>query len=305
VTEDTDGQPMEAGDVIHLTVAAGEPYGHASVDIGDAVTGIALYDDGTGGDADPDDGVYERDYVVENGIETVDALVLGTFSDELGNEAEPVVAPGTVTIYSPPGAVIMENPIALSERRLALSWSRSNENDFASYKLYRSYVPGVGTSTSRVLLSQISNPGDTEYTDGGLHPDSTYYYAVYVVDGIGLSTLSNEVPGTTMANEPPSPVELYEPWPTDTTSLRISWSQSDEVDFKCYELFSWEQDPPNPPDTASKRLIARLASPGETFFTHEGLDRSLVYWYEVAVVDSFGARAVSESVSGSLRPPLK
>jgi fibronectin type 3 domain-containing protein len=305
VTEDTGGQAMQAGDTIHLAVTAGEPYGRASVDLGDAVTDIALYDDGTGGDADADDGVYERDYVVEYGVEIVDAVVTGYFTDELGNEAEPTVASGTVTVHAAPGAVTMLAPIALSERRLALSWTRSNTTDFASYKLYRSYVPGVGTSLSRVLLSQISDPGETEYTDGGLRPDSTYYYAVYVVDGIGLATLSNEVAGTTMPNDPPSPVELYEPWPTDTTSLAISWSQSEERDFRCYELFGWEQDPPHPPNTSSKRLIARLTTPGETFYTHTGLIDSLVYWYEVAVVDSFGARALSGSVSGALRPPLK
>jgi len=79
---------------------------------------------------------------------------------------------------------------------------------------------------------------------------------VYVVDEIGLSAISNEVIGTTLENEVPEPVTLYAPWP-DTTSLTLSWSQSEEDDFSAYELFMWEQVPPAPPNPALKRVIAR------------------------------------------------
>jgi len=241
--------------------------------------------------------------VVEFGVEVVRAAVVGGFTDEVGNEAEPVLAPGTVTIEDPPTPVAMLAPVPLTKRSIALSWTRNNDADFNRYKLYRSYVPGVATSLQRRLIAELTDPGDTDFTDTGLDPDSTYYYAAYVVDEIGLASISNEVTGTTLENEVPEPVTLYAPW-ADTTSLSLSWSQSDADDFSEYELFGWEQDPPNPPNTALKRVIARLESPGETFYTHTSLVDTLVYWYEVAVVDSFGARAVSNAVSGSPRPSL-
>jgi len=302
VAEDTGGEVQFAGDVIHVRVATGEPFGTATFDVGGGLIGLELFDDGTGGDSVPDDGVYERDYTVEAGVEVVDAAVTGYFEDEVGNTAEPTPAPGTVTIHDPPSAVTLREPVALGERKLGLSWSRSTEPDFGGYKLYRSYVPGVAASTARELIAEPGTPGDTEFTDTGLRPDSTYYYAVYVVDQIGLEALSNEVAGTTLANEPPDPVVLYSPWAPDTTSLEISWSASDAEDFRAYELIGWDQDPPDPPNSAGKRLLARFTMIDDTFYTHTSLIDSFVYWYQVVVVDSFGARAVSDSVSGSPRP---
>lgn len=302
LTEDTGGQILYAGDEIHFLLDASEPFGEAVVDIGTAVSGIALYDDGTGGDSVADDGVYERDYVVDHGVEVVSAIVFGHFTDEVGNDAESEIAAGTITIHEPPTAVTMTAPTALSERRIALSWSRNTDSDFGSYRVYRSYVPGVDASTEREQIAQLTSQSQTTFNDSDLDPATTYYYAVYVVDDIGLTALSNEVPGTTLANDPPAAVELYTPWAPDTTSLMLSWSQSDEDDFDEYELIGWEQDPPNPPDTSTKRVIARFGTRGETFYTHDSLIDTFVYWYEVAVVDSFGARAVSNSVSGAPRP---
>lgn len=196
----------------------------------------------------------------------------------------------------------MAQPVALSKRSIALSWSRNNDPDLERYKLYRSYVPGVGVSTQRRLIADLAGAGETDFTDSGLAPDSTYYYAVYAVDAIGLSTISNEVVGWTLANDPPEPVTLYAPWAPDSTSLTLSWSRSGEDDFLEYEVIGWEQDPPDPPNVAGKRVLARIDAAGETFYTHSSLVDTLVYWYEVAVVDSFDARAVSNAVSGSPRP---
>jgi fibronectin type 3 domain-containing protein len=303
LTEDSGGETLYAGDVIHFALDSGEPYGDASVDIGTAVPGVRLYDDGSEGDPVADDGVYERDYVIDNGVQAIDAAVEGHFSDEVGNSAEPALAAGTVTIHDPPAAVSMHAPAVLSERRIALSWSRSAASDFDAYKLYRAGSAGVDAAPGRKLLAEISDPGTTDYTDGGLEPDSTYYYVVYVVDEIGLTAVSNEVSATTLANAPPAAVELYAPWaPADTTSLMLSWSQSDDEDFAQYELLGWEQDPPNPPDTSTQHVLARFDTRQETFYTHTSLRDSIVYWYQVAVIDSFGARTLSNTVSGSLRP---
>ncbi|MFH1689250.1 MAG: choice-of-anchor X domain-containing protein [Candidatus Eisenbacteria bacterium] len=302
VTEDSDGEDLSTGDVIHFTLTTGELYGDAAVDVGSVVPGITLYDDGTGGDAVPNDGVYERDYTIDQGVEVINGPVTGTFRDEAGNQAEPVLADGTVTILDPPAAVVMGAPVPLSESRIALSWSRNNDSDFSVYKLYRSYVPGVDESTQRELIGNFSDQSSTDHTDTGLEPDSAYYYAVYVVDRAGLTSISNEVAAATLVNLPPDPVVLYSPWAASSTSLELSWSVSDAEDFVYYELIGWVQDPPSPPATSEKRVITRIETRRETFYTHESLDASMVYWYEVAVIDSFGAEVLSNTVSGSPAP---
>lgn len=301
VTQDSDGAVLAPGDVLHLTLDAGETGGEATVEIDGVVSLVELYDDGTAGDTTPDNGVYERDYVIVPGSEAVDATVTGYFMDEVGNEAEPMTAPGTVTILEGPEPVTMNVPVVLSERRISLSWTRSLALDFGAYVLYRSYVSGVDSSTDRELIAEITTPGTTTYVDGGLEPDSTYYYAVYVSDDFGQTAVSNEVSATTDPNEPPAPVELYAPW-ADTSSISLSWSRSSAEDFLEYEVISWEQEPPAPPDPDTKRVLSRIGDPGETFYTHVAPDADLVYWYRIAVVDSFGARAVSDSVSAMLEP---
>ncbi len=301
VTEDSGGEEMEAGDTIHFTIATGEPHGVATVAIGAAVQDILLHDDGTSGDTVPNDGVYERDYIVEYGVEIIHGVVTGDFMDDIGNRAEPVIAPGRVTILEYPTAVVLHAPAPRSEQRIDLSWTRNNDADFDSYKVYRSYIPGVDVSTDRELIAEITNQPATDFSDTGLWPDSTYYYAVYVIDQIGLATISNEESGTTVASEPPEPVTLFEPWAPDSTSLDLSWSVGQADNFAAYELIGWEQDPPNPPNSAGKRVITRITDRTETFYTHENLVNTLVYWYQVAVVDSFGESALSDSVWGQPR----
>jgi len=302
VTENTAGATMLVGDTVHFTLDAGETDGFATIDIGTIALGIELSDDGTAGDATAEDGLYERDFVIEAGSEIVGATVIGRFKDELGNDAEPLQAVGTITIQEPPDAVTMGTPVALTERAIALSWSRSHIYDFDRYRVYRAETPGVDTAADRELIADISNQSETTYGDYGLEAATTYFYVVYVVDDIGLTAISNEVSTSTLANEPPDAVELYEPWSPDTTSIMLSWTQSDADDFAAYELFSWEQDPPNEPAIENKRLVARITGVDETFFTHESLLDTLVYWYEVAVVDSFGASTTSNAVSGTTRP---
>lgn len=300
VEEDTGGAELSAGDIIHFALTANELYGSAAVDLGSGAVEVTLFDDGTEGDSVADDGVYERDYTIEQGVEMVDSWVVGNFTDEVGNVAEPAVAEGMVTILDPPPAVELDVPVVVSETALALSWSQSGADDFASYKIYRASVPGVDTAPDRELIETVSDRTQTYMTDGDLEPSTTYYYAVYVFDEMGISTISNEVSGTTATNEPPEPVELYTPWAlTGESTLEVSWSMNEDDDFMHYELIGWEQDPPAPPQTSEKRVLGRLSSRDETFFTHSSLNPTLVYWYEVAVVDSLGARSLSNQVSGS------
>jgi fibronectin type 3 domain-containing protein len=94
-----------------------------------------------------------------------------------------------------PTAVTLNTPASVEETTLDLSWGQSIDEDFASYKVYRSTSPGV--SESSTLLTTITSKTTTTYTATGLTKGTQYYFKVYVVDVGGLSTGSNEVAITT------------------------------------------------------------------------------------------------------------
>lgn len=98
VMEDTGGCLKFVGDTIHFTLDAGETGGTASVDIGDVHKNIALYDNGTHGDAIKNDGIYELDYVTgqEDIVRTV--KVTGHFISASGTIAPPHFSEGNITV---------------------------------------------------------------------------------------------------------------------------------------------------------------------------------------------------------------
>lgn len=108
----------------------------------------------------------------------------------------------------PPAAVTLSNLSEASMSSLYLSWTQSEEADFASYKLYRSTSSGV--SQSSTLVTTIRSKTTTIATASGLSASTKYYFKVYVCvpsDSGGECTGSNEVNGTTTSGGPPSDIE--------------------------------------------------------------------------------------------------
>ena len=79
--------------------------------------------------------------------------------------------------------------------KLNLNWSRNNDNDFHSYRIFRSNATGVD-STSH-LVTTITNQNSTSYQDTDLEEDTNYYYRIYVYDTGNLASGSNERMGKT------------------------------------------------------------------------------------------------------------
>jgi fibronectin type 3 domain-containing protein len=72
-----------------------------------------------------------------------------------------------------------------------LTWTTNNDDDFASYMIYRDNSPGVDTTSQ--LLTIINSSNTTSFNDTRPNTTNTYYYKVYVFDKQGLATGSNEV----------------------------------------------------------------------------------------------------------------
>ena len=193
--EDTDGKTKTGGDTIHFVLESSETNGQAKIDLG-SINNLVLYDNGQFGDVSANDGEYELDYIVPIDVEMREAVVKGHFTDEAGNVAPVVSAPGRVTIENnePPHAVSLSITSINNDSAVVLTWSENNDNDFESYRVYRSEAPDTVTAGSNVVKI-VNQKSTTSFTDEDVLPDSLYYYKVFVFDKGGMYTGSNQVSG--------------------------------------------------------------------------------------------------------------
>jgi len=99
----------------------------------------------------------------------------------------------TFTPDYPPPSVVLAQPVQLDSARLSLSWTRSTEANFASYRIFRSTSSPIDlTAFPQVIINDALN---TTYLDRGLRIGTTYFYRVLVYNRAGLFAASNEVSG--------------------------------------------------------------------------------------------------------------
>ncbi|RKY88681.1 hypothetical protein DRQ11_03090 [candidate division KSB1 bacterium] len=201
----------------------------------------------------------------------------------------------TTLVDEPPDSVTLFVPINATQSSLYLTWTQSKDEDFSSYRLFRSETPGVSNSSYFVTI--IIDKTVTYFTDTGLEDNTTYYYRLYVYDQVGNATPSNEVSGETTANEAPTPVILSVPSVVDSTTLRLSWSRNEDGDFSSYRIYRSES---SPVDT----LVAPITLINErstTTYNDVGLEKNKTYYYRVLVFDKGGLSSSSNEVSGTPR----
>lgn len=172
-----------------------------------------------------------------------------------------------------------------------LSWNQYQEQDFDSYKIYRSTNPGVSLSSQ--LVKSIFDQYTTQHEDTDLAENTTYYYKVYVYNADGKSKPSNEIKVATAANLPPSPVTLNRPVPIDHASVELSWLPSQENDFANYRLYRSDQSPVSvtsaPVWMNSNKLMNK--------FKDTGLKPGKTYYYKIVVYDKGGLFAESNEIA--------
>jgi fibronectin type 3 domain-containing protein len=193
---------------------------------------------------------------------------------------------GQTPVNEPPQAVSLL-PVEMipgSTTSLRLSWTQNNDQDFTSYKIYRSLTPGV--STNSVFVASIENRSQLSHTDLSLNENTTYYYKVYVFDTGGLSTSSNEVAGNTPVNEPPVAVMLFKPesLESDPTTLRISWTRNNDSDFANYKIYRSK----TANVTTQSTFVASIENNTQLSHLDHNLDESTTYYYKIYVFDTGG-----------------
>ncbi|MCP4685539.1 MAG: fibronectin type III domain-containing protein [bacterium] len=185
------GQTFGEGDVISFFLDAGGEIGGEAVVSFPGSGEIALLDDGSHGDALADDGRYSFDFTVPVGLTVTDGKLVGDFIDAAGNQADQATASEDVDIEigALPDSVILA--VGLTDATTArLSWTRSTDEEFASYRIYRDTSPSVSMADD--LIAIITEVNTLNHDDFLPNPGA-YYYRVYVFDNQGQFRGSNEV----------------------------------------------------------------------------------------------------------------
>ncbi len=180
---------LKVGHTTTFKVDAGETGGEASVSF-ESVRDFQLYDDGADGDVIADDGVYSGIYTVPHGVNALDAIVTGSFTDAAGNRADPFESEDLININMPPDAVTLAADTNSVESTVIFTWSISNESDFDSYRLFRN--PSSGTvDTNDELVTIITASGTAQYETST--PSGESHYRLFVFDRHGEFAGSNVV----------------------------------------------------------------------------------------------------------------
>jgi uncharacterized protein YcfL len=108
--------------------------------------------------------------------------------DHAGLTSGSNTATATTFVNTAPNAVLLVATHE-SDSTVSLSWTASDEQDFASYRIYRSNSATVTTASE--LIGIVSDIGATGFTAQYVTPPATTYFRVFVFDRHGLSTGSN------------------------------------------------------------------------------------------------------------------
>ncbi len=113
--------------------------------------------------------------------------------DTGGLSAQSNEVSGRTLVDEPPSAVTLAQPDKIDSTTFELAWTQNTDNDFESYRVYRSTVSLVDVAGAPVGI--INDAGTTRFEDSELQRGVRYFYVVLVFDRAGKSAASNEVGG--------------------------------------------------------------------------------------------------------------
>ncbi|MFA6455540.1 MAG: carboxypeptidase-like regulatory domain-containing protein [Bacteroidota bacterium] len=94
-----------------------------------------------------------------------------------------------------PSAMYPINPSAITIASVSLSWSKTIDEEFREYKIYRKEDPGLDETTGKLIFVSTSK-NDTTFVDKDVITGGTYYYRVFILSSFGKLGGSNLVNAT-------------------------------------------------------------------------------------------------------------
>ncbi|MBW2703233.1 MAG: SUMF1/EgtB/PvdO family nonheme iron enzyme [Deltaproteobacteria bacterium] len=187
---------------------------------------------------------------------------------------------------------------------LKLSWSPSLEEDFASYALLSTGDPGVTTENGQVLVV-LEDAAQTSFDVLGLTPATDRYYRVLVTDLDGLTSLSNEIQASTLAESDPTlpaAVTLAPASQVTLNGLTLNWTVSSAANFSRYSVLRGEQAGIT---RENATLIANYVDALTVSHREENLQSESTYFYRVQVTDEQELSSLSNEIQVTTLAPVE
>jgi fibronectin type 3 domain-containing protein len=216
---------------------------------------------------EPDRSYSFRIYVVDRG-----GLTAGS------NE---VLARTLMAANTAPVPVNLTEALSTGPTSVRVSWTRSGEVDFNSYRIYHSRVPGV--SEGSVLYSEITNQDSTSIIIQGLLDNTQYYFRVFVVDQSDLKAGSQELGAITSNTFPPA-ADLTALSPVSSSSVTLVWNSVNISDFGSYRVMRSTASGV----TETSTMVANILAMDQTTFIDFAVTQGTTYYYRIFTVDSAG-----------------
>lgn len=109
------------------------------------------------------------------------------------------IVSGTTSVqYNPLTKINFNEPIKRTTDSLTLSWNKCTENDFASYRIYKSNKPNVDTLSE--LVAEITDRDSISIEIKNLSENTPYYFKLYLKNKGNVFTASDEAMFKTYKN---------------------------------------------------------------------------------------------------------
>ena len=187
----------------------------------------------------------------------------------------------------------------------------SQDINLNQYIFSRDTVSGCDLDLGVAICPQmveLAGDLDTNHTDTGLNPGTTYYYHAYAVNDSGRSLASNEVAITTI---PSSPLNLAAS-ADSTNTIMLTWDR--QIGTDSYVIYRYTD-----PTCSTEQLEANISQCGSSEnpsqlisdiaddtpapeYIDSGLNPDVNYYYRIRAQNVGGISAFSEAVNGLTSP---
>jgi hypothetical protein len=204
-------------------------------------------------------------------------------------------AVSATTPQAPPPAPTALVPTIVSSAQINLSWT-DNANNETGFSIERAPDNGGTPGTFAQIGTVAANV--TSYNNTGLTANTTYWYRVQAVNGVGSSAYTNAISAATPPLPVPNAPSGLALSAVSPTQINLSWTDNsaDETSF------SIERAPDNAGSPGTYAPIATVGA-NVTTYSNTGLTGNTKYWYRVQASNANGNSAYSNAALATTLQP--
>ena len=172
-----------------------------------------------------------------------------------------------------------------------ITWNPSADGDFDFYELEKSLESSMNDYT---VVYSSNEVGNTNYVDTDVDPLIYQYYRVTVIDTFDYQS-KGEIYSSSLYAVPSSVnIESVE---YDTEQMTISWSESQDDDFKHYNLLQSESE------NGNKTLVTTISDQSTTSYTITNFNPLIENWFWLQVTDTLGLSSLGNGMTNDIDSP--